>query len=32
MAKRAVWAEVDLKALEENIKNIKSCIKNNAKW
>lgn len=32
MPKRAVWAEVDLKALENNIKNIKSCIKNNAKW
>lgn len=32
MAKRAVWAEIDLKALENNIKNIKSCIKNNAKW
>ena len=32
MPKRAVWAEVDLKALENNIRNIKSCIKNNAKW
>ena len=29
---RDVWAEVDLKAIEENIINIKSCIKNNAKW
>lgn len=32
MANRAVWAEVDLKALEDNIRNIKSCIHNNAKW
>lgn len=32
MAERAVWAEVDLKALENNIKNIKSCIHNNAAW
>lgn len=32
MATRDVWAEVDLGALESNIKNIKSCIKNNAKW
>lgn len=32
MAKRAVWAEVDLGALEENIKNIKSCIQGGAKW
>ena len=29
---RDVWAEVELKAIEENIINIKSCIKNNAKW
>lgn len=32
MASRGVWAEINMKALEENIKNIKSCIKNNAKW
>ena len=32
MPKRAVWAEIDLKALENNIRNIKSCIKNKAKW
>ena len=32
MAKRAVWAEVNLQALENNIKNIKSCIHNNARW
>ncbi|WP_027407250.1 alanine racemase [Anaerovibrio sp. RM50] len=32
MAIRDVWAEVNLGALESNIKNIKSCIKNNAKW
>lgn len=32
MVKRDVWAEVNLKALEKNIKNIKSCIKNGAKW
>ena len=32
MPMRAVWAEVDLKALESNIKNIKACINNNAKW
>lgn len=29
---RSVWAEINLSALENNIKNIKSCIKNNAKW
>ncbi|WP_297568226.1 alanine racemase [uncultured Anaerovibrio sp.] len=32
MASRGVWAEIDLQALEDNINNIKSCIKNNAKW
>ena len=32
MPKRAVWAEIDLNALENNIRSIKSCIKNNAKW
>lgn len=32
MADRAVWAEVDLCALEDNIRNIKSCIKGNAKF
>ena len=32
MASRGVWAEINMNALEENIKNIKSCIKNNAKW
>lgn len=32
MSKRAVWAEVNLKNLEENIRLIKSRIHNNAKW
>lgn len=32
MASRAVWAEIDLNALEDNIRNINGCIKNNAKW
>lgn len=32
MPKRVVWAEINLKALENNIKNIKSCIQSNAKW
>ncbi|MBE6104864.1 alanine racemase [Anaerovibrio lipolyticus] len=32
MPMRAVWAEVDLNALESNIKNIKSCINGNTKW
>lgn len=32
MANRAVWAEIDMKALEDNIRNIKSCIKGNAKF
>ena len=32
MVKRDVWAEVNLKALENNIRNIKNCIKNGAKW
>ena len=29
---RSIWAEIDLKALEENIKNIKGCIHNSAKF
>lgn len=29
---RSIWAEIYLKALEENIKNIKGCIHNNAKF
>ena len=32
MPERAVWAEINLDALENNIRNIKSCIHNNAKW
>lgn len=32
MANRAVWAEIDMNALEDNIRNIKSCIKGNAKF
>ncbi|MCR5175434.1 MAG: alanine racemase [Anaerovibrio sp.] len=32
MTGRAVWAEINLAALENNIRNIKSCIQNGAKW
>lgn len=32
MPERAVWAEINLDALENNIRNIKSCIHSNAKW
>ena len=32
MPMRAVWAEIDLNALESNIKNIKTCINGNTKW
>lgn len=32
MPKRAVWAEINLRALENNMKTIKRCIHNNAKW
>lgn len=32
MAKRGAWAEIDLSALEHNIKEIKGCVKNGAKF
>ena len=32
MAKRGAWAEIKLRALRENIKNIRSCVKNGAKF